>query len=157
MHFMFNVECHLRPVVFIQQEEVGIAVDDPVVFLCMTALEKDFQTFDHTFSHRYVPTTAFSFCFLYMVGTVSISQELMIHTNTSFLKIQVIQRKTTELTDAHSGFQQYDKLIIILSIYRVKTDKVHPDCLLVGSECNTMLCVVPDHTGQDKIERVLHR
>ena len=79
----------------------------------------------------------------------------MIHTDSAVLEIQVFLGKAAKLADSHPGFQQNNKLVVILGIGSVVPDVIHPGCELFIGQGNSGYRIVYHRIRQLEYKRIL--
>ena len=128
---MFNVHCHLGIAVLVQKQKSGISVDQP--FLCRTlSFGKDvFQSPINIVRHGNKSAAAFGFRLFHIVGTIRLADKLVIYSDPTFLKIQLLFGQTTQFADTHSGFQKHHEFIIVATVMLVRFDEVHKEVFLL--------------------------
>lgn len=61
------------------------------------------ETFIDFIAHWYVAAATFRFCFLNIAFSILRSDQLMVHTDSSAVKIQIRNCQSAKLADSHSG------------------------------------------------------
>ena len=110
------VKSDLRTIVLVDQEKSTVPINQELLLYSWTFLEDVFQSLKYIIGHRNKASPAFSLCLLYIVTSLVVSKNLMVDTDALVLEIKIVDRKATELTDAHPGSEQYHELVITLAV-----------------------------------------
>ena len=148
------MQCHLGLVVLIQQQKSGVSVDDHLCFECLATSQDIFKALVRRIRHGNKTTATFGFCFLHIVLAAPLPDELVIHPDTTVLKIQIAFGQAAELAHPHPGFQQDYKLIVILAVGLVTPNKTHPDFLLLLGHGDSLLRVIGNDLHQLEVEGI---
>ena len=131
LEMMLQVHGYFGIAVLVQQQETGIAVDDPFLRGLLSVCNDAFQRFVHIVRHGNESAAAFCFCLLHIIGAVRLANKLMIHPDSAVFKIQLLFGQTTQFADTHSGFQKHHEFIIVATVMFVRLDEVHKDVFLL--------------------------
>ena len=128
---MLNVHCYLGISVFVQKQESGIPIDQPFLFRMLSVGNDIFQSLINIIRHGNEPAAAFRLCFLHIIGTIRLADQLVVYLYSSFFKIQLLLCQTAHFADTHPRFQKYHEFIIVTAVMRIILDEVHKDIFLL--------------------------
>ena len=145
LEVMLNVHRHLGVTVLVQQQEPGIAINNPFLGNRLPSCNDVFQCFVGIVCHGDESAAAFGFRLLYIVSTIRLADKLVIHPDPTFLKIQLLLGQPAQFVDTHTRFQQHNKLVIVAGEMLILLDKGHEDIRLLLGQCNSLLGIVFDY------------
>ena len=114
-----------------------------------------FKEVIHCFVHRQKAAATACLGFLNIVFSATLTNQLMIHTNSTIFEIQIFSGQTAELADSHTGFQKHHELIVVFAVGVVFLNEIHPDSQVFLSECSSRHRIIDHHIRQLKDERIL--
>lgn len=80
-HLVLDVQCHLRVIVFIQQQKPTVAINDDLIFQPFAVCKQVLQALEHILRHRDKPAATLRLGFLDVVFAAALPDQLMIHTD----------------------------------------------------------------------------
>lgn len=151
-HLIFDVKCDLGITVLVQHDKSAVAINHRFRLDLWTALQYLFQSVIHRIGHRQITASAACLGFLNVVFTTTLTNQLMIYSDSAILEVQILSGQTAELADSHAGFQKHYKLIVVFGVGFVALDEIHPDRQLFLGECGPRHRIVHHHIRQLKYE-----
>ena len=149
------MKCDLGITVLVQHDKSAVTIHHRLCLDLWTTLQHLFQRVVYHIGHRQKTAATACLGFLNVVFTTTLTNQLVIHTDSAILEVQILSGQTAKLADSHAGFQKHYKLIIVFVVSIVSLDEIHPDRQLFFGKCNSRHRIVHHNICQLEDEWIL--